>query len=207
MAKTFKLQGVEGALITKVTNASPAADAKLQEDDVILELDGKKVSTTQSLQLVVERLEPGKSYQASIVRDGKKLDVPVTVREMPEGFLASGNRPNPGGRGKGPNPQPKEESFNQLGLQVKELTAEIAKELGYDETPSGVIVTKVDPNGPASEAGITVGQVIEKVSGKRIASIKEFEEALKSVSLKEGIRLLVSTPTGKHSIVVQSDSK
>lgn len=207
LAKTFKLQGVEGALITKVTNSSPAADAKLQEDDVILELDGKKVSTTQSLQLVVERLEPGKTYKASIVRDGKKLDVPVTVREMPEGFLAGGNRPNPGGRGRGQNQQPKEESFNQLGLQVKELTAEIAKELGYEEAPTGVIVTKVDPNGPASEAGITVGQVIEKVSGKRVASIKEFEEALKGASLKEGVRLLVSSPSGKTSVVVQSDSK
>jgi serine protease Do len=207
LAKTFKLPAVDGALITKVTNGSPAADAKLQEDDVILELDGKKVSTTQSLQLVVERLEPGKMYKASIVRDGKKLDVPVTVREMPEGFLASGTRPNPNGRGKGQNPQPKEESFNQLGLQVKELTAEIAKELGYDESPTGVVVTKVDPTGPASEAGIAVGQVIEKVSGKRIASIKEFEEALKSASLKDGVRLLVSSPSGKSSIVVQSDSK
>ena len=208
LAKSFELQGVEGAAITKVTKGSPAADAKLQDDDVILELDGKKVSSTQSLQLVVERLEPGKSYKASIVRHGKKLEVPITVREMPEGFLASGKNPNlNGGRGKGPNQQPQEESFNQLGLQVKELTAEIAKELGYEETPSGVIVTRVDPNGPASEAGIAVGQVIEKVGGKRIASMKEIEEALKSASLKEGVRVLVSTPSGKQSIVVQSNSK
>ena len=89
-----------GAAITKVTKGSPAADAKLQEDDVILELDGKKVSSTQSLQLVVERLEPGKTYKASIVREGKKLEIPITVREMPEGFLAGGKNPNlNGGRG------------------------------------------------------------------------------------------------------------
>ena len=208
LAKTFKLQGVEGALITRISKDSPAADAKLQEDDVILELDGKKVSNTQMLQLVVERLEVGKTYKASIVRDGQKMEVPVTVREMPEGFLAGGNRPSSnGGRGRGQNLQPKEESFNQLGVQVKELTAEIAKELGYEETPTGVIVTRVDPNGPASEAGITVGQVIEKVGNKKVASLKELEEALKSASLKDGVRLLVSSPTGKHSVVVQSGSK
>ncbi len=208
LAKSFELPGVEGAAITKVTKGSPAADAKLQEDDVILELDGKKVSSTQSLQLVVERLEPGKSYKASIVREGKKLEVPITVREMPEGFLAGGKNPNlNGGRGKGPNQQPKEESFNQLGLQVKELTPEIAKELGYEETPAGVIVTRVDPNGAAAESGIAVGQIIEKVNGKQIASMKEIEEALKSASLTDGVRVLVSTPSGKQSIVVQSNSK
>lgn len=208
LARTFKLQGVEGALITRISKDSPAADAKLQEDDVILELDGKKVTNTQTLQLVVERLEVGKTYKASIVRDGQKMEIPVTVREMPEGFLAGGTRPNPnGGRGRGQNQQPKEESFNQLGVQVKELTAEIAKELGYEETPTGVIVTRVDPNGPASEAGITVGQVIEKVANKKIGSLKELEEALKAASLKDGVRLLVSSPTGKHSVVVQSNGK
>lgn len=208
LAKTFKLQGVEGALITRISKDSPAADAKLQEDDVILELDGKKVSNTQTLQLVVERLEVGKTYKASIVRDGQKMEIPVTVREMPEGFLAGGNRMSPnGGRGRGQNQQPKEESFNQLGVQVKELTAELAKELGYEETPTGVVVTRLDPNGPASEAGVTVGQVIEKVGNKKITSIKEFDEALKSASLKDGVRLLVSSPTGKHSVVVQSEGK
>lgn len=205
LAKSFELRGVDGAAITKITKGSPAADAKLQEDDVILELDGKKVSSTQSLQLVVERLEPGKSYKASIVREGKKLEIPITVREMPEGFLTAGKNPNPnGGRGRGQNQQLKEESFNPLGVQVKELTAEVAKELGYEEMPMGVIVIRVDPNGPAAESGITVGQVIEKVGGKRIASMKEIEEALKSASLKEGVRVLVSTPSGKQSIVVQS---
>ena len=205
LAKSFELPGVEGAAITKITKGSPAADAKLQEDDVILELDGKKVSTTQSLQLVVERLEPGKTYKASIVRGGKKLEVPITVREMPEGFLAGSKNPSlNGGRGKGQNQQPKEESFNQLGVQVKELTPEIAKELGYEEIPTGVIVTRVDPNGAAAESGIAVGQVIEKVNGKQIASMKEIEEVLKSASLTDGVRVLVSTPSGKQSIVVQS---
>ena len=208
LAKTFKLKGVEGALITRVSKDSPAADAKLQEDDVILELDGKKVSSTQSLQLVVERLEPSKTYKALIVRDGERMDIPVTVREMPENFLA-GNNPSKlnGGRGRGQNQQPKEEPFNTLGLQVKELTAAMAKELGYEEATAGVVVTRIDPNGPAAEAGIAVGSVIEKVGSKRIASIKELDEALKSESLNEGVRLLISSSTGKSSVVVQSDMK
>jgi len=180
----------------------------LQEEDVILELNGQKVSTTQSLQLIVERLEIGKVCKALIVRDGKRMEVPITVQEMPEGFLAGADRPTLNGRsGRGQKQQPKEESFNQIGLQVKELTPEIAKELGYSDSPSGVVVTRVDPNGHASEAGIPVGAVIERVGGKRVSSLKEFEDALKAESLKEGIRLLISTPNGKDSVIVKGDAK
>jgi serine protease Do len=206
LAKSLKIDGVEGALIARVGKDSPAADAKLQEGDVILELNGRKVATTQMLQAVVERLEIGKTYKALIVRDGQKLDVPIIVREMPENFLAGGTPPaNGGGRGR-QGQQPKEESFNALGLQVKELTDSNAKELGYQDKVSGVLVSGVDPNGPAAQAGISAGQVIEKVGGKKIASLKEFEEALKAASLKDGVTLLVSSPTGKYFVVVQSDT-
>ena len=208
LAKSFHLEGVEGAAIVKVTKDSPAAAAKLQEEDVILELNGQKVSTTQSLQLIVERLEIGKACKALIVRDGKRMEVPITVKEMPEGFLAGSDRPNLNGRsGRGQKQQPKEESFNQLGLQVKELTPEIAKELGLDDPPSGVVVTRVDPNSHAFEAGIPVGAVIEKVDGKRVGSLKEFDDALKAASLKDGIRLFTSTPSGKDSVIVKGDAK
>jgi serine protease Do len=125
---------------------------------------------------------------------------------MPENFLAGGTPPaNGGGRGR-QGQQPKEESFNALGLQVKELTDSNAKELGYQDKVSGVLVSGVDPNGPAAQAGISAGQVIEKVGGKKIASLKEFEEALKAASLKDGVTLLVSSPTGKYFVVVQSDT-
>ncbi len=207
LSRSLKLDGVDGALIARIGPDSPAANAKLQEGDVILELNGRKVATTQMLQAVVERLEIDKIYKALIVRDGAKLEVPITVREMPENFLAGGGRPGNGdGRGR-QNPQPKEESFNALGLQVKELTESAAKELGFEDKVAGVVVSGVDPNSAAAQAGIAVGQVIEKFGGKKIASLKEFDEALKTASLKDGVTLLISSPTGKSFVVVQSDGK
>ncbi|MBC7819224.1 MAG: PDZ domain-containing protein, partial [Planctomycetaceae bacterium] len=207
LSRSLKLDGVDGALIAGIGKDSPAANAKLQPGDVILELNGRKVATTQMLQAVVEQLEIDKTYKALIVRDGTKLEVPITVREMPENFLAGAGRPcNGGGRGR-QTPQPKEESFNTLGLQVKELTENVAKELGFEDKVAGVVVSGVDPNGAAAQAGIAVGQVIEKVGGKKIASLKDLEEALKTASLKDGVTLLVSSPTGKSFVVVQSDSK
>ncbi len=210
LSRLFKVQGVDGALIPFIRDGSPAADAKLQEGDVILELNGKKVATTQMLQIVVERLEIGKSYKALLIRDGQRREVSISVREMPENFLAGSNRlVNNGGRGRGrgQNQPPKEEPVAELGVKVRELNEDVAKELGYESAGSGLLVSDLDPNGVAAQSGITRGYVIEKVGGNKIASVKDLEAALKSVSLKEGVAVLVNTPIGKQFVAVQSDGK
>lgn len=205
VAKGLKLQGPEGAIVTTVAKGSPAEDAKLQEGDVILELSGRKITNPRSLQNTVERLELGKSYKAVVIRDGVKLELPITMREMPEDFLAAAR----GGlrRGSGRGPSPKEESFNELGVQVKEMTPDLAKELGYDEKVTGLVVTGVDPKGAAALVGIAPGLIIEKVGSKKIASAKDLDEALKGVSLKEGVTLLINSPNGKRFVVIQVSGK
>ncbi len=205
VSKGFKLDGLEGAIVTTVAKSSPAENAKLQEGDVILELNGHKITNPRSLQNTVERLDVGKTYKVLILRDGAKLELPITMREMPEDFFIAGR--NGGRRGPGKGLPPKEESFNELGVQVKELTPEIAKELGYDEKATGLVITNVDPKGAAALAGISVGQIIEKVGNKKITSPKDFEEALKGTSLKEGVTLLISTPSGKRFVAVQVSGK
>lgn len=201
LSRDFKVPGLEGAVITNVTKDSPAEDAKLEEGDVILELNGRKITNPRSLQNTVERLEVGKTYKVLILREGNKLELPITVREMPDDFLTA-NRP--GLRRPGQGPTPKEETFNELGVQVQELTPETAKEFGFDEKVTGLVVTKVDPKGAAAQAQIAPGMIIERIGPKRVATVKEFEEALKGVSLKEGITLLVNTPNGKRFVAVQA---
>jgi serine protease Do len=198
--KDFKLQGLEGALITTITKGSPAEEAKLEVGDVILELNGRVVTNPRSLQNVVERLEVGKTYKALIIRDGKKLDVPITVREMPDNFFVANGRS--GGR-RAPSQTPKGESFNELGIEVKELTREAAREAGFDDNVTGVLVANVDANSPAAQGGISAGHIIERVGNKKVTTTKEFEAALKAASLKDGVTLLINTPNGKRFVAVQ----
>jgi serine protease Do len=206
LARSLRLQGIEGLLISRVTKDSPAAEAKLVEGDVILQLNGQKVDSAHRLQSIVERLEIGKTYKALIIRDGKQIEVPVTMREMPENFLAGGAfEEGRNGRRRGPNAPSATEDFNELGIQVRDLTPETAKELGFGAAVSGVVITKIDPNGLAAKAGISPGLLIEKVGTKKISSLKDFEEAVKAGSIKEGIALLVASPTGKFYVVLQSD--
>ena len=68
-------------------------------------------------------------------------------------------------------------------------------------------MTAVDPKGAAALAGITPGLIIEKVGSKKIASAKDLEEALKSVSLKEGVTLLINSPNGKRFVAIQASGK
>ena len=205
LAKGLKLDGLEGAIVSAVMKGSPAEDAKLQEGDVILELNGRKIVNHKTLINTVERLDVGKTYKALVIREGQKLELPITMREMPEDFFVA-NRNGPR-RGPGKGPTPKEESFNELGVQVKEMTPEFAKELGYEDKVAGLVVTAVDPKGAAALAGITPGLIIEKVGSKKIASAKDLEEALKSVSLKEGVTLLINSPNGKRFVAIQASGK
>ena len=205
VSKGLKLSGSEGAIVTTIAKGSPADDAKLQEGDVILELDGRKISNPRSLQNTVERLEVGKIYKALVIRDGAKIEVPIPVREMPDDFFTAARNGIRRGPGKGQSP--KEESFDELGVQVRELTPDVAKELGYDDKTTGLVVTSVDPKGAAALAGVGPGQIIEKVGSKKIATAKDLEEAVKGLSLKEGITLLINTPNGKRFVAVQSSGK
>lgn len=204
LARDFKVSGLEGAVITTVAKGSPAESAKLQEGDVILELNNRKITNPRTLQNTVERLEVGKTYKALILRDGEKLEMPITMREMPEDFFtanrSAGRRPSQG-------QTPKEDSFNDLGVQVQELTPESAKEFGYEEKTTGLVVTKTDPKGVATQAGVTAGMIIEKVGSKKVTSMKDLEEALKMASLKDGVTLLINTPNGKRFVAVQRTGK
>ncbi len=199
ISKQLKINTSEGALITQVHKGSPADDGKLLAGDVILELNSRKITNPRSLQNTVERLEVGKTYKALILRDNEKLEIPITVREMPDDFFAAAR----GTRRNGSEKQPKDEALNELGIQVKELTPEIVKELGVEDKTTGVAVTRVDPNGAAAQAGVETGNIIEKVGTKKVTSVKEFDEALKTSSLKEGVTLLIATPNGKRFVAIQ----
>ncbi len=200
LSKGLKLQGLEGALITTITKGSPAEDAKLEVGDVILELNGRMVTNPRSLQNVVERLEVGKTYKALVIRDTKKLEVPIAVREMPDDFFAANGR---SGRSRPPSQTPKSESFNELGIEVKELTRDAAREAGFDDKVTGVLVANVDANSPAAQVGIAAGHVIERVGNQKVTTTKEFEVALGASSLKDGVTLLINTPNGKRFVAVQ----
>jgi serine protease Do len=198
LAKVLNVQAGEGAVVDQVLDKSPAAKAGVQSQDVILDFNGQKVAGTKELQGIVERLDVGKTYNMTIVRDGKQMSLPVTVEAMP-------NRPAAVAQDDEDNSSTKEKSrdtvaVSDLGVEVSALTPDVVKELKM-ENVKGVVLSSVKQGGLADEAGLREGMVIDRVNKHAVTTPEEFRDAIKNVSLSKGVIFNVRTPDGSSRLV------
>ena len=193
LSKQFGLNTVKGAVVTDVRPGSPAAIAGLQSGDVVVEFDGMAIRRPSELQGRVERAAVNEAHKVVLIRDGKTVTVEVRVEVMPTNVSV----PEPV---KTETAAPSE--FNGLGLQLSELNADVAKQLGM-ENVTGLVITGVRAGGPADSAGLTDGIVISKVGHTAVKSLADFSAAMKSVSLKDGVLLLVRVGEASRFVVIK----
>lgn len=186
-----------GVLVTEVYSDTPAEKAGFQIGDLIVGFAGRPVANPRELQALVERSPAGSKQNVAVLRDGKSITLYVVVRNLPKDFAAPGTPPL-----KTPDKPGNDSNGGELGLNVAELPAALAKQLGVDGT-DGVVVVRVDPAGIAAAAGIQEGMVVLRVGKTAVRSVAEFEAAVKSESLAKGILLLVRTARGNQFIVLQ----
>ncbi len=198
----------EGAVVSDVRSGTPAEKAKLQNGDVIVGLNGKKVTTTPALQRIVEELELGKSYPLEVIRGGERVKLTMVAEAMPDDFGVTKVRWNDAEK---PQEQPKTENFDEWGLEVQAVTPELAEQLGLgDKVSAGVVITDVKPNSPAEEKGLQPGIVIEKVGAKfvPVSTPDELEVALKKNATDKGVLLhILHTRSGNRDLVVLKKQK
>ena len=196
LSKQFKTEVGEGALVAQIVPNSPADNAKIQQGDVILEIAGQKVTGPRNLQGLVEQLEVDKSYRMLILRNGKRTTVRITLSDMPQAYSMS-------------RVQPVNEKSNfsssadieELGLEIKELTPQIAEKLGFEDV-KGVLISSVKTNSAADLAGLRAGQVIQKVGTHEVSSSADVREAMTSDARGDGVLLLVRSQRGTQFVVV-----
>jgi serine protease Do len=181
-----------GVVVGRVYEGSPAAKAKLQSGDVVTAINGKPVKEGRVLQTAVAGLPLHKAVPVRVVRDGKEMTLEVTIEEQPDQFGTDREPPQ--------RRRPKEEkesvSLDKVGVEVTDLTADLADTLGYKEKAKGVVVTRVEPNSPADAAGLRKGMLIVKVDQKAVKSAQAAKKALEKASLKRGVLLQVESPQG-----------
>jgi len=189
----------EGAIIADVTADSPAEEAGLQTGDIITEINGQKIHSPSELRELVERTEVGSNQKLTVLRDGKLVAIDVVPKAMPKDPLARKEKPEVT---KGNQEMPEAFAQDDLGLTVGELSAEGAQAFQMKE-PKGVLITQVDPNGPAAQKGLKRGMVILSVDNHSLKSVEDFKAAMKGKSA-DGVLLLVRAPnSGNHYIELQ----
>ncbi len=164
LAKQFNLPDESsGVLVGGVTPNSSAAKAGLEDGDVILDVNGKKVTDPRTLQLTVAQLQPGTKVNLRILRSEpghkpKEENMTATLGELPTEVLASGN--NQGGQR-----QRGQQNMDALdGVEVTDLDAASRRELNVPRNLRGAVVVNVDPGSAATEAGLRQGDVIVEIN-------------------------------------------
>ena len=173
LAKSFDLKEEKGALVAQVFSGSPAEKAGIEQGDVIVEFDGKKVTDSKDLPRIVASTPVGKAVTIKLLRNGKALDRQVRVGEM-EGKVDIAKSPSP----------------KSIGITVQNLTPEIARGLGLKKE-TGVVVTRVEPGSPAADAGIQTGDVIQEVNRKAVKNVEDFVQTLDKAKGQDNVLLLI----------------
>jgi len=204
VASLMGLSDTKGVELSKVYDGSPAAKAGLKEGDIICSVAGHDVSDARELQHVVGTLPLNKTYPVQLIRDGKKQSLSVVVEQQPEEFGMDRTIPV---RRAPQKAETMELSVEKLGIELADMTPEMASKLGYAEDKTGPVVTKVDPNGLASEQGVKPGMIITKVGEKAVTSAAKARELLQNSSLQKGVLLQVQTVEGdKARIALKSET-
>jgi len=197
LADHFRLKVREGILVSGVRPDSPAAAAGLKAGDVITKFDGKPVGDMQQLVGMVDRSPIGESRKLEVVRDGKRQEISVTLREQPSDYGVAVRGPERSGRHE-------PAKVDRLGLQVEALTKEVADQLGL-KAGEGVVVTEVAPGSLASRAGVATGDVITQVNRKPVRLAQDFKKALDAQPISKGVLLLIRTPEGSRFVVIRAE--
>jgi serine protease Do len=164
LARSFGLAEPKGALIGTVQPNSPALEAGLREGDIVLSFDGKPIGEFQELSALVADTDVGKEVSVVVLRDKQEITIKAKIGLMPDSDQA-------GGLGGGKAPE-------DIGIQVRELTPELARSMGVD--PLGVLVENVAEESAAGQAGIRPKDIILRVDNTRVNSLADFRKALES---------------------------
>lgn len=188
LAKAFNLPSAEGALVGDVSPDSPGAKAGLQKGDVITALNGQKVSDYHDLRLRISQTAPGTSVKMDVYRNGQKQQMTAALGAFPEKAQAAENTP----QGEAPALE---------GVQVENLTSEVAQQLNLPPTTRGVVITRVDPDSTAAETGLERGDVVQEVNRKAVNNVEQFRAAVRGAA-NQPLLLLVNRGGNTQYVVI-----
>ena len=191
-AKFFDIKKAVGAVVSEVTPDSPGSKAGLKTGDVITEFNGAPVSDAGQLQMETSLKQPGDTIHLQVMRDGKSLDLTVTLGSMSGGHeqvvAQSGN-------GKG-----------RWGLGLADLTPDLRQQIDAPASVHGAVIQNVRPGSPADNAGLSRGDVIVSVNRKPTDSASDAAQQLSGVPAGQDALVLVWSNGGSTFRVLHPSS-
>jgi serine protease Do len=173
LAKSFGLNQSDGALVGDVIPDGPAFKGGVKRGDVIVLFNGHAVKDMEDLPKIVAATTPNSVVDVEVIREGSKKTLQVTIEVL-----------------KNSQPLVVAKAADPLGMQVQDITKELAQSLQLEDT-QGVLVSDVTPGNSAAESGIRRGDVIAEMNRNPVNNIQDYQRLLGSVKKEASVLFLV----------------
>lgn len=204
--EAMDLKSKRGALIAGVVEESPAEEAGIEEEDVIVEFDGEKVRSSSSLTGLVKKHSPGDEITLKVVREGKEKKIIITLGKRPkEEFIYEHDVEPLLELKKGKSPEVHFWGFHsggRIGVRVQDLSDQLGEYFGVEDG-EGALITEVEEDMPAEKAGLKAGDVIVEADGDEVDDTQDLREIISEKEEGDKVRVKVIRDRSARSFEVE----
>ncbi|MSR22867.1 MAG: PDZ domain-containing protein [Gemmatimonadetes bacterium] len=187
-AELYKLPTPAGALIMSVADGTPAAEAGLRQEDVVVAVDGQPVGYPAQLQSAIAQKSPGDRVTIAYYRDGQRREVSVRLDQAeltPQATVAAAEP---------------SASADLLGIEIVTLDPALAQELEYT-SPGGVVIRVVNPASPAARRGGLNGMRLLQINRQPVNKVEDAKRLLAGLGRGDIVTFQVQGPDGSSRVV------
>ena len=176
VAEYYGIKDGKGVIVAEVVPGAPADKAGIQVKDIILEVNGEKIDDNRRLSAMIAEIEVGKVIEIKALRDRKEKTFKVEIGRMSDDGIAAAPK--------------KTDSESDLGINVADLTPELARRLNINDK-TGVVVTDVKAGSKADEAGVMHGDIIKEINHKPVNDISEYNKIIDDTDTGESLQMFI----------------
>ena len=185
-ANALEMESRDGALVTQVVEDSPAEVGGVEEGDVIINFDNRKITDPSNLRNIVSLMPPGTNSKVVVFRNGSKKILDVVLQELQDGKPIAARTTS---------------GSSVLGLEVKEINIALKNKFNIEDNDGSLIIVSVDPNSEAADKGLIEGDIIKRVGTQQVNSLKQFKKKEKASRKKGSLLLLIKISNGSSLFV------
>ncbi|WNO54150.1 Do family serine endopeptidase [Stakelama saccharophila] len=207
LASALDIPEGNGELIRSVQPGEAADKAGIRQGDVVLSVNGKDVTPDQTLSYLVANIKPGTTVPLTVLRDGKRMKLNVTLGKRPPESELQGFNPEDEAA---PQSEDTANPAKSIGLRVAPLTAQIARSIGVDPDTNGLVVLGTDPSSDAAAKGIGRGAVIVSANRQPVSTPEELGQVVakaKAAGREQVLLYVIMRGIGRYVAVSINDGE